>query len=306
LACVQPHCLVSVFFPFLSAQAMRLTLLLPLLVAFADAQRGYNSYDEMAQAQMMYRQQEQAAKAAQAQRQRELQAQQQAALLQQARQQALYEQHLRADQQNRAGSFPSTPQNSKKPRMSAKDKKAHEKRKKELDAQKKKQLKELDKRRKLARDARPHPSLSLALPLAIPRPRPAAAPLCRQRRRPDAAGAASGACWGGSFRSRAWCCLAGLDTSTWRSDSCSPPSSSSPSRCSSRPCGPSPSSRSSASSSPALAARTAAAAASSRAATEAGPAAGMDADMRISHEGGASGGAARAERSDCPIPRRVS
>eukprot|EP00315_Gephyrocapsa_oceanica_P011603 CAMPEP_0185284232 /NCGR_PEP_ID=MMETSP1363-20130426/961_1 /TAXON_ID=38817 /ORGANISM="Gephyrocapsa oceanica, Strain RCC1303" /LENGTH=268 /DNA_ID=CAMNT_0027879937 /DNA_START=37 /DNA_END=845 /DNA_ORIENTATION=+ len=132
---------------------MRLTLLLPLLVAFADAQRGYNSYDEMAQAQMMYRQQEQAAKAAQAQRQRELQAQQQAALLQQARQQALYEQHLRADQQNRAGSFPSTPQNSKKPRMSAKDKKAHEKRKKELDAQKKKQLKELDKRRKLAAKA---------------------------------------------------------------------------------------------------------------------------------------------------------
>jgi len=129
----------------------RSTLLLTLLGALADAQRGYNSYDEMAQAQMMYRQQqEQAAKAAQAQRQRELQAQQQAALLQQARQQALYEQHLRADQQNRAGSFPSTPQNSKKPRMSAKEKKAHETRQKELDAQKKKQLKELDKRRKLA------------------------------------------------------------------------------------------------------------------------------------------------------------
>ena len=51
--------------------------------------------------------------------------------------------HPLLQQQNRAGSFPSTPQNSKKPRMSAKEKKAHEKRQKELDAQKKKQLKEL-------------------------------------------------------------------------------------------------------------------------------------------------------------------
>ena len=31
----------------------------------------------------------------------------------------------------------------------------------------------------------------------------------------------------------------------------------------------------------------------------------MDADVRISHEGGASGGAARAERCDCPIPESL-
>eukprot|EP00312_Isochrysidales_sp_CCMP1244_P006796 CAMPEP_0196689264 /NCGR_PEP_ID=MMETSP1090-20130531/17755_1 /TAXON_ID=37098 /ORGANISM="Isochrysis sp, Strain CCMP1244" /LENGTH=293 /DNA_ID=CAMNT_0042028243 /DNA_START=109 /DNA_END=992 /DNA_ORIENTATION=+ len=254
----------------------RSTLLLTLLSALADAQRGYNSYDEMAQAQMMYRQQqEQAAKAAQAQRQRELQAQQQAALLQQARQQALYEQHLRADQQNRAGSFPSTPQNSKKPRMSAKEKKAHEKRQKELDAQKKKQLKELDKRRKLA---------------------------------VKAAGRSRGGergLLGRVFSLKGLVLLGGvgylyvaqrqllaalvlkpvalLVKAVWA-------------------VAIKPILRKS---SPALAARTAAAAASSRAATEAGPAAGMDADVRISHEGGASGGAARAERCDCPIPESL-
>jgi hypothetical protein len=152
-------------------------------------------YPQMTQAEMLYQQQQQAQQRAQQQRmyqaqQEQARAQQQAALLRQAQQQALYEQQLRAavrqrtcalsrqasahtargelgrahsprsspppwpQQSERAGGY-ATPQNGK-PALSSKDqKKAADKRQKELEAQKKAQMKELERRRKQAAKGRP-------------------------------------------------------------------------------------------------------------------------------------------------------
>lgn len=136
---------------------------------------------QRAQQQRMYQAQQEQARA-----------QQQAALLRQAQQQALYEQQLRAavrsappaplraelaglctcwrqvggraptpllavsqpQQSERAGGY-ATPQNGKPALSSKEQKKAAEKRQKELENQKKAQMKELERRRKLAAQGRP-------------------------------------------------------------------------------------------------------------------------------------------------------